>query len=136
MNIKTAVTVFFAFSLIFSISCNQAGSLSLSDSLTTFITPEKILKEENDRRIIQNSTGNLLRDAIRVINSDQRTSGYFKNLSLLNTSISKENTSYTFSGIVSGSINDILTNTSQQVVVTLQKDPEALYYELNFGAAP
>ncbi len=118
------------------LGCQHTDSLSISNKLTTFIPEEKILVKNDTKKIIENSSGNYLRDAIRMINTDERTVDYYKNLSLINSSISPEETRYTFSGIASSTINDFPANATQEIVVTIGKESEKLYYELSFGSNP
>jgi len=119
-----------------SLSCKQKESLSISNKLTTFIPEEKILVENSTRKMIASSSGNFLRDAIRMIHTDERTEGYYKNISLVNTAISDTGCSYTFSGVTSSTIDDYRVNSTQRIVVTIEKEEEELFYELSFGSKP
>ena len=71
-----------------------------------------------------------------MINTDERTVGYYKNLSLVNSAISEEGCSYTFSGIASSTIQEYPINSTQEIVVTIAKEEKDLFYELSFGSNP
>ncbi len=118
-------------------SCGNKQAMTVSNQLTTFIPEEKLIPIEIDeKKKIEKSTGNFLRDAIKIIHSDKRTQGYFSNISLVNSAIYPDNFSYTFSGVTASTINDFPATTTQQIVVTIEQEQEALFYELSFGANP
>jgi len=136
MNLKLKIgLIVLLFSGLF-MGCRGKNSISISNKLTTFIPEEKILIEDSSKKLVEASSGNFLRDAIRMINTDERTVGYYKNLSLVNSAISENSYSYTFSGLASSTINEYPANQTQQIVVTIEMEQEELFYELNFGSNP
>jgi len=135
MKGNTLIFIALALLSLSNISCYQSQSTQISNRLTSFVDPD-IVDLSPEAYKISNPSGNILRDAIRVLEKDSRTKGAFDSLTLLERSIGTNTESFRFLGRTT-EISKITNSPLNRVItIHIEEQQDGQYYELSLGANP
>lgn len=130
LTISTLLLILFA-----GFACYTADTTAISNRLTSFVDPTTVNLDPAMYKI-SNPTGNILRDAVRILEKDSRTQGEFESLSLLERSL--DGNSSTFQFLAKSKEFSDYTNTpiTQLVTIQIQESEQGPFYNLSFGSNP
>ena len=107
----------------------------IPNRLTSFIDPATVNLEPASYKI-SNPSGNILRDAVRVLEKDSRTKGEFDRLSLMERALAGEISTFHFIAHGKDRYMGTATPVSKFITIKIKEDPKGPYYQLSMDSNP